>query len=550
MSDSIKIIPLGGFDKIGMNMLVIEYGGSMIIVDCGTSFPPHNMPGVDTAIPDTGYIIKNKDKLKGIVLTHGHEDHIGAIPYLIENLAVPVYGTPLTIALVEKKLEEHKIKKYRTKVIRQGSSFILGDFRIEFIKANHSIPDAVMLAIYTPQGMIIHTGDFKIDYTPITGDSIDLKRLAALGSKGVLAVLADSTNALVDGSSPSESEVSTSLDNLINKYRENRLIIATFASNMDRVQQIIKLAKKHKKKVVLLGETMLGIFEAAKKLDYLNLLEGVLIDVSEISNYNNEDLIFLTTGNHGEPINCLNEIAEGMHEHIKLCRGDTILFSSIAIHGSEHIFSKTMNLLEEQGANIVFQDLHATGHACSEELKLIYTLTSPKYVIPAHGEYRYRKASANIAESIGIPRENIFLINNGDVLEISDEATKVTDHIKLKEILIDGLGIGKVGRSVLAERKKLAKEGIVIASICIDVRSKRLVAPPNIVTKGFWDEQKSKDFIEKSEEVLYLEISRLISQGVFDERFSVQIKKALEKSIWERTMQRPFILVLINNVML
>nr|MCR5102165.1 ribonuclease J [Butyrivibrio sp.] len=417
MSNKVKIIPLGGFDKIGMNMTIIEYQNTIVVIDCGTSFPPNNMPGIDTVIPDISYLLNNKEKVKGIVLTHGHEDHIGAIPFILRQLNVPVYGTPLTIALTEKKISDMAIKKAKTKVIKLGNTIVLGDFKIEFIRANHSIPDAAMLAIYTPKGIIFHTGDFKIDLSPITGDSIDLRRISSLGSKGILALLSDSTNALREGFSPSEADVNVQLDMLYNKYKDNRLIIATFASNMDRVQQIISLAYKYGRKVILQGETMLSIFSEAEKLGYLHIPQDILISTDEISKFKDNELVFVTTGNHGEPITCLMDIASGKHPLIKLCQNDVILFSSIAIHGSEKSFSKILNDLEEQGATIVFQDIHATGHACAEELRLIYTLLSPKYLIPSHGEFRYRKAAAKLAISIGIPEENIFLIKNGDVLE-------------------------------------------------------------------------------------------------------------------------------------
>lgn len=550
MADNIKIIPLGGFDKIGMNMMLIEDDDTIIAVDCGMSFPPHNMPGIDTSIPDISYLTNNIDKLKGIVLTHGHEDHIGAIPYIIESLNVPIYGTPLTIALVEKKLRDHGIKKFKTKVIRQGNTIVVGSYKIEFITTNHSIPDAVMLAIHTPIGTIIHTGDFKIDHTPITGDSTDLRRIAALGTKGVLALISDSTNALIPGSSPSESEVSDSLDQLFNLHRDNRLIIATFASNMDRVQQIITLAGKYNRKVVLLGDTMLSIFEAARKLDYLHFSEDILINIEDVPSYESKDIIFLTTGNHGEPINCLTEIAEGTHKDIKLLPGDTILFSSIAIHGSENVFSKTMNMLEEQGANIVFQDIHATGHACSEELKLMYTLANPKYAIPAHGEYRYRKASANIAESMGIPKKDILLINNGDILTLSKDNAKVTSTIPLKEILIDGQGVGNIGKSILNERTKMGKNGVVIIEVSIGADSGRILAPTRITTKGFVNTKKSTDILPELEDVINAEIARLIAQDVHDDRFDRLVEKTAENYILKECNQRPLVIVLKREIVL
>ncbi|MBE5842428.1 MAG: ribonuclease J [Butyrivibrio sp.] len=550
MEKSVKIIPLGGFDKIGMNMTLLEYQDSMIIIDCGTSFPPNNMPGIDTSIPDISYIMQNKDKLKGLIVTHGHEDHIGAIPYVISDLNVPIYGTPLTILLVENKLKALNIKKARTKVIKQGASIVLGDFKIEFIKTNHSIPDAVSLSINTPVGTIIHTGDFKMDLTPINGDAINLKRLAAIGSKGVLAVMADSTNAMIEGYSPSETAVSNSIDHIFNAYKNNRMIIATFASNMDRVQQIIEIANKYGKKVILQGKAMLDIFNAAEKLGYIVLPKDTIINIEDAPNYPDNLLVYITTGNHGEPITCLAQIADGTHEHIKIKKDDTILFSSIPVMGSEKNFEQTMNKLEEQGANIIFQEIHATGHACSEELKLIYTLLNPKFVIPAHGQYRFRKASAKIAESIGVPHENTYLIKNGDVLEISENSCKVTDHIKVDEILIDGLGIGDIGGLILKERKILSDSGIVITQLCFDHKSGRLAAKPSIVTKGFINNENDFGLIDELQDLVRTEISRSISQGVRDDRLSKNIKSSIEDYIWKKIMRKPLIVVTITEIVL
>ncbi len=550
MSNKVKIIPLGGFDKIGMNMTIIEYQDSMIAIDCGTSFPPNNMPGIDTSIPDITYVQKNIDKLKGIVVTHGHEDHIGAIPYIIPKLNVPVYGTPLTILLVENKLKDLNIKKVRTKVVKQGNTITLGDFRIEFIKTNHSIPDAVMLSITTPVGTIVNTGDFKIDYTPINGDTTDLKRLSAIGSKGVLAVMADSTNALIEGYSPSETAVSNALDHMFNNFKNNRLIIATFASNMDRVQQIIELAYKYDRKVILQGRAMIEIFTAAEKLKYIHFPKDVLISAEKAGFYPDNKLVFLTTGNHGEPITCLARIADGTHENIKIKPGDTILFSSIPIQGSEQNFSHTMDLLEEQGATIIFQDIHATGHACKEELKLLYALLTPKYVIPAHGQYRFRKASATLAQSVGVPPENTYLIQNGDILELDEYSCEITGTLKLDEILVDGLGIGDVGGNILKERRILSDSGIVIAQICFDHKSGRLVSAPSIITKGFISDSAHSPLIKELQEIVASEIGRLINQNIRDERFSNIIKQNLEKYIWEKIMRRPLVVVNVIEVML
>ncbi len=550
MANNLKIIPLGGFDKIGMNMTVIEFGDSIIVIDCGTSFSPNNMPGIDTFIPDTSYLIENADRVKGIVLTHGHEDHIGAVPYVLLNINVPIYGTPLTIALVEKKLKDRGIKKFRTKVIRTGNTIVLGTFKVEFIRANHSIPDAAMLAIHTPIGIVFHTGDFKIDLTPIMGDVLDLHRVSTIGSKGVLVLLSDSTNALREGTSPSEEDVNYQLDILFNRYKDNRLIIATFASNMDRVQQIIYLAEKYNKKVILEGEVMLSIFSASEKLGYLNIPGDVLIDMADMNRYEDKDIIFLTTGNHGEPINCLMDITSGNHPRIHIQKNDVILFSSIAIQGSEREFSKMLNSLEEQGAKIVFQDIHATGHACASELLLMYTLLKPKYLIPAHGEFRFRRAAARIGASSGIPNENIPLIKNGDILEINDDYCKVTGNIPLKEICIDGNLVDDMDKNLIEERRILSESGIVIAEVCFDSKSGRLVATPKITTKGFIGASNNDSIIKILQDALNAELSRLITQNVRDERLEAQLRSALSKCVYDNTKQIPIVVVLVTNVVL
>lgn len=547
MKNTIKIIPLGGFDKIGMNMTIIESDDSIIIIDCGTSFPPNNMPGIDTSIPDISYLKDHIDKVKGIVVTHGHEDHIGAIPYILPELNVPIYGTPLTILLIEDKLKQHNIKKARTKVIRQGNTFILGDFKIEFIKTNHSIPDAVMLAIYTGAGTIVCTGDFKVDLTPTIGGTTDLRRLAAIGSKGVLAVLSDSTNALIKGSSPSENEVSISMDRLFNNFKNERLIIATFASNMERVSQIIDISKKYGRKVILQGDVMLEIFKSAEALGYITLQKDVLIGADEASHFKDSELVFLTTGNHGEPISCLSDIANGLNENIKIKESDVILFSSIPVQGYESIFSETINSLEEQGAKILFRDLHVTGHACIEELKLIYNLLSPKYIIPAHGQFRIRNANKEVAIACGIPEENVLMIKNGDILEVSDSFSKVSGSVELKEILVDGLGIGDISGHILSERKTMSQAGVVIVTLCFSHGSKRLIAPPSIVTQGFVNRQKSASLIESLTNDVSSEVSRMIAQGIDSSRFEANIKRILQESIWKKTMRKPLIIANITE---
>ena len=548
---SVRIIPLGGFDRMGMNMTLIECGETIIAIDCGVSFPPNNLPGIDTAIPDIGYLRKNRDKLKGIVVTHGHEDHIGAIPYLIEELGATVYGTPLTIALVENKLAAAGIRQVKTRVIRQGSTIVLGGLRVEFIRTSHSIPDAVMLAIYTPAGILVHTGDFKVDLTPATGDAIDLRRLGMLGSKGVLAVLSDSTNALRKGHSPSEKDVALAMDQLFNQNRGKRFLIAVFASNMDRVQLIIRLAEKYGRRVLLQGSTMLEIFRAAGRLGYLDIPDGIIIDENDVRDYADNELICIMAGSHGEPITYMRRIAEGTHDLIRIKEGDMVLFSSIAVPGSEQSFSDTINLLEERGAHVVFQDIHATGHACEEELRLIYSILSPTYAIPAHGEYRYRKAGAAIAGSIGSVREeNIFLIKDGDVLELTAGHGEVIDHIPLKEVLVDGLGVGDVDRSLLSERAQMSDSGVVMIELCFEARTGRMLSDVNILSRGFVNEQAGSDIPEMLAARIRQEADRLIAQDIAPERREDLIREAAESWILENTGLKPVVLVSILKVML
>ncbi len=548
--DFVKIIPLGGFDKIGMNMTLIETKDSIIAIDCGTSFPPNNMPGIATSIPDVTYLKDNLDRLKGIVLTHGHEDHIGALPYIIGDFKVPIYGTPLTIELVEDKFREFGISGVKTKAIKLGNTIVVGAFKVEFIRTNHSIPDSAMLAIYTPEGIIVHTGDFKIDMSPIIGDTADLTRLAALGTKGVLAVLSDSTNAMRKGISKSEQEVNEQLDNFFHIYRKNRLIIVTFASNMDRVEQIIRLGEKYNRKVVLEGSVLLKVFSAARKLGYLDICENTLIEVNDIDKYDDDQIIFLTTGNHGEPVQCIAGIAAGNNDRMRIKKSDVVLFSSIAINGNEVDFNKTLNSLEEQGAVVEFQDIHATGHACAGELKLLYSLLNPKFVIPAHGEYRYRREAKRIACSIGISSQNILLIKNGDIVELTSEECKINGHINLNDILIDGFEKKEIDFNVIEERKRLSQSGVVILEICIDKKTGRYASDLKITSRGFLVEEGNLDNIEKLKIVVLNELSRFVSQGVRDERASKGICQVAEDFIKREYNKSPIVVALITDVVI
>ena len=550
MDGTIKIIPLGGFDKIGMNMTLIESEDSIIAIDCGMSFPPDNMPGVTAMIPDVTYIKRNIDKFKGIILTHGHEDHIGAIPYISSEIKAPIYGTPLTIGIVEKRIKDFGIKDVKTKAVKQGNTIIVGDFKIEFIRANHSIPDSVMLAIYTPCGTIIHTGDFKMDMSPVVGTTGDIARLSVLGSKGVLAVLSDSTNALQEGTSSSELRVYEHLGRFFNLYSKNRLIIVTFATNMDRIQQIINLSKAYGRKVVLEGELMLGVFAIARKLGYIDVDDDILLDINLMNEYPSEELVIVTTGNPGESVQCIAGIAAGDHELIKINKNDVILFSSVAIHGNEVVFNRTLNSLEEKGAIVQVQDLHATGHACSEELKLLYKILHPKFVIPAHGEYRSRREAKKIACEVGVPSENVLLINNGDVVEVTDETCKVTDRIKLSDILVDGYEKSRIDTSIIHERQSLSESGAVIIEFCVEKKTGRCISDIRIECCGFMGEKIQKELSEKIKALALKEYARFLGQGVRDERVIEGIRKSAEDNIFSMCGKSPVVIVMITEVVL
>lgn len=550
MEDSIKIIPLGGFDKIGMNITLIESSDSIIAIDCGMSFPPDNLPGVAAIIPDVSYLSENSDKFKGIILTHGHEDHIGALPYVFDGINVPVYGTPLTIAMVEKKFRDFGIKKVKTKAIKFGSTIVVGDFKIEFIRGNHSIPDSAMLAVYTSQGIIFNTGDFKFDMSPVMSKTADLARLTAIGTKGVLAVLSDSTNAMQSGFSRSERYVNDQLDRFFNMYRKNRLIIVTFATNMERVQQIINLALKYGRKIALEGDLLLDVFSAARKLGYINIPDNMLVENDMLDKCKDEELIFLTTGNHGESVKCISEIAAGNNPVIRIKKNDVILFSSVTIHGSELEFSHTINSLEEQGARIEFQDLHATGHACAEELKLLFTMLHPKFVIPAHGEYRYRREAKRIAMEVGISSDDVFLIKNGDIIELKEDKCEIVGKIPLNEILIDGREKSKIDNLVICDRMRLSESGVVIIEICIDKKTGRCVSDLNIRCRGFLDEEKFSEISDELKDLSMKEISRFLGQGVRDERISNGITALAENFIKEKCEKTPIVIAFVTNVML
>ena len=545
-----KVIPIGGLVLIGMKITAFEYNDSIIIVDCGMAFPENDMLGIDVVIPDVTYLKDNIDKVKGMVFTHGHEDHIGALPYILRELNVPLYATKLTMGLIERKLTEHNLMRgTKRKVVRPGQSINLGEFRIEFIKTNHSIQDAVALAIYSPAGIVVHTGDFKVDYTPVFGDAIDLQRFAEIGKKGVLALMCDSTNAERPGFTASERTVGHTIDNLFAENKDHRIIIATFASNVDRVQQIINTAYKYGRKVVVEGRSMVNVIATASELGYLNIPDNTLIELEQMKNYPDNQMVLITTGSQGESMAALSRMAASVHKKVVIKPGDTVIFSSNPIPGNEKAVSKVINELYMKGANVIFQDVHVSGHACQEEIKLIYTLVHPKYAIPVHGEYRHLKAQANLAEGLGIEKDHIFILKTGDVLEMDDESAKVTGHVQTGSILVDGLGVGDVGNIVLRDRQHLAEDGIVIAVLTLERYSNQILSGPDIVSRGFVYVREAEDLMEEAREIVQTAMEGCISHHVTDwGKMKTAIRDTLGEFLWKRTKRRPMILPIIMEV--
>lgn len=546
----LKIIPLGGLEAIGMNITAFEYDDSIIVVDCGLAFPETDMLGVDLVIPDITYLQENEDKIKGFFITHGHEDHIGAIPYVFKEINAPIYATMLTVGLIDNKLREHNLmSQVRRKVVKYGQHINAGCFRVEFIKTNHSIQDAAAFAIYSPAGVVVHTGDFKVDYTPVYGDAIDLTRFAELGKKGVLAMLADSTNAERPGFTPSEKTVGKTFDELFENHKSTRIIIATFASNVDRVQQIINSAHKFGRKVVVEGRSMVNIIATASELGYLKVPEYTLVDIDQLKNYSDEQTCLITTGSQGESMAALSRMANGTHRKVSIKPNDTIIFSSHPIPGNEKAVSKVINELSRRGAEVVIQDAHVSGHACQEELKLIYSLVNPKYVIPVHGEYKHLKAHARIATTLGYKSDDIFILSSGDVLELDDESAKVTDHVHTGAIMVDGLGVGDVGNIVLHDRQRLSEDGIIIVVLTLESGSAQVLAGPDIVSRGFVYVKGAEDLMESARDVLNDTMDKCMSQKVTDwNKIKARIKDALGDFVWKETKRRPMIMPIIMEV--
>ena len=547
---SLKIIPLGGLEQIGMNITAFEYEDSIVVVDCGLSFPDDDMLGIDLVIPDVTYLKENADRVKGFVITHGHEDHIGALPYVLRELNIPIYATRLTMGLIENKLREHNLLGHtKRKVIKFGQSVNLGQFRIEFIKTNHSIVDAAALAIHSPAGTVVHTGDFKVDYTPVFGEAIDLQRFAELGKKGVLALMCDSTNAERKGFTQSERTVGHTFDTIFHEHQGSRLIIATFASNVDRVQQIINTAHKYGRKVVVEGRSMVNIIDTAMNLGCINIPENTLVDIDRLKDYPDDRTVIITTGSQGENMAALSRMASSVHRKVSIGPNDTIIFSSNPIPGNEKAVTRVINELEMKGAEVINQDTHVSGHACQEEIKLMYSLVRPKFSIPVHGEYRHLMAQRNLAISMGIPKENVILMRSGDVIEIGDEGYRVADHVQAGGILVDGLGIGDVGTAVLRDRKHLSEDGLLVIVVTVDATTGVVIAGPDIVSRGFVYVKEAEALMEELRTISQMALDRCSVENLRDwNSLKSAIKGDVSDYLFKKTKRSPMILPIIMEI--
>ncbi|MBQ8625873.1 MAG: ribonuclease J [Agathobacter sp.] len=549
-NSKLKIIPLGGLEQIGMNITAFEYEDSIIVVDCGLAFPENDMLGIDLVIPDVTYLKDNIDKVKGFFITHGHEDHIGAIPYVLRDVNVPIYATKLTTALIEHKLEEHEmLKKVKRKVVKYGQHINIGCFRVEFIRTNHSIQDAAALAIYSPAGIVVHTGDFKVDYTPVFGDAIDLARFGEIGKKGVLALMCDSTNAERSGFTLSEKSVGATLDHIFDEHRTQRIIIATFASNVDRVQQIINSAQKYGRKVAIEGRSMVSTINIASELGYLSLPDNILIEGEMLRNYPDEQTVIITTGSQGESMAALSRMANGTHRKISIKPNDMIVFSSSPIPGNEKSVTGVINELMRKGADVIFQDVHESGHACREDIKLIYSLLHPKYCIPVHGEYKHLVAQAKIAEELGYDKDAIKILSSGDVLELDENGAKVTGHVQVGNVMVDGLGVGDVGNIVIRDRQKLAEDGIIIVVMTLESVTGQVLAGPDIVSRGFVYVRNSESLMDEAQAVLNNTMEYCMDHRITDwGKIKTMVKDSLGDFVWKETKRRPMIMPIIMEV--
>ena len=546
----LKVIPLGGLEQIGLNITAFEYEDSIIVVDCGLAFPEDDMLGVDLVIPDISYLEDHREKVKGFVITHGHEDHIGSLPYVLQKLNVPIYATKLTMAIIENKLKEHNlINSVKRKVVTYGQYINLGDLRIEFIRTNHSIADSAALAIYTPAGVIVHTGDFKVDYTPVFGDTIDLARFGELGKKGVLALMCDSTNVLKPGFTMSERTVGKTFDTIFEENAKSRIIVATFASNVDRVQQVINSAKKQNRKVVIEGRSMVNIVNTAVELGYIQVPDNMIITLEEMGNYTDDQLVLITTGSQGEAMAALSRIAASIHRKITIKPGDVVIFSSRPIPGNEKSVSKVINELSFKGAKVIIQDTHVSGHACEEEVKLIYSLVKPKYAIPVHGEYQHLLGQSNVAQKMGIPKENVVILQSGDVLELKENSVRKVNKVQAQGIMVDGLGVGDVGNIVLRDRQHLSENGLLVVVLTLEKGSNMILSGPDIVSRGFVYVRESENLMDECREVVNIALDRLYDRGITDwGRMKTEIKDSLNDYLWKKMKRNPMILPIIMEV--
>ncbi len=547
----LKIIPLGGLHEIGKNMTAIEYDGEMIIIDCGMSFPDDEMFGIDVVIPDYTYLEETKAKIRGVIITHGHEDHIGGVPFLLEKVNVPIYGTPLPLGLIKAKLDERGMKG-RLKKVRAGQKIKLGCFNIEIIRTTHSIADAVCLSIDTPVGKVFHTGDFKIDLTPVDGEPIDLARFAEIGKKGVLLLMSDSTNAVRPGYTKSEKLVGETLKDIFRSSKK-RIIIATFSSNVHRIQKIIDLAKENRRKVAVSGRSMEKVVTLAQELGYLKVPANTLVDIREAKKYPDSQLVIITTGSQGEPMSALSRMATNDHKNIEIKKGDRIILSSTPIPGNEKLVWNVVNLLFEKGAEVIYSDIaetHVSGHACQEELKLILSLIKPKYFMPVHGEFRHLKAHADLALELGIPKDNIFLLENGDALEIAQKRPQIKrEEAPAGEVLVDGLGVGDVGSIVLRDRKILSESGLIIVVASVDRATKRVVSGPDLISRGFVYVRENEDLLAKAQHIAEKSLERCEDKGIKDwNNMKNEVRDDLRRFIMERTGRRPVILPIFMEV--
>ena len=546
----LRIISLGGLAEIGKNMTVFEYGDDMVVIDAGMGFPDDEMLGVDLVIPDISYLVKNADKIRGILITHGHEDHIGAIPYVLSQINVPIYGTRLSLGIIEGKLDENPPPfEPELYTVEAGDVINLGVFKAEFIHVNHSIADASAIALKTPMGTIFHTGDFKLDVSPIDGKMMDIARIGEIGKAGVTMLLCESTNAERGGFTPSERAVGFSLERIFNQYEGHRLIIATFSSNIHRVQQIINASAAHGRKVAVLGRSMVNVIGAAAELGYMDLGEGVLIDIADIKRYRPEELTLITTGSQGEPMSALYRIAFDGHDKVKIAPNDVVVLSSSAIPGNEKLIGKIINALVKNGVKVVHdsaEEVHVSGHACREELKLMMALTKPKYFMPVHGEYRHLYANKEIAEFMGIPSENIFISDVGRVIEIDRKGARFAGEVTAGNVLVDGSGVGDIGSVVLRDRKHLSEDGLVVVVATADLHDRYIVSGPDIVSRGFVYVKESEELMARAKKVAEAALEKAISKGGRDfAAIKNAVRDDLTKFFFKETKRKPMILTII-----